>query len=199
MKRIAIVTGAMVCVLGVTVAFTDGGSSRIREFLLGVQEVPVTSTTGSGTLVAEIDDAAPSISYTLTFRDLEGDVTQSHIHIAPEQNTGNIVLWLCQTAANPSPVPAPSNPPQCFNPQVPGQARANTVSGTLTPADIAASAAANGIARGVTPDEAAAEFREAIALIRAGKTYVNVHSAKFGPGEIRSQIEHNHGRGGGSN
>lgn len=118
----------------------------------------------------------------------------AHPH-APKQNTGNIVLWLCQTAANPSPVPGatPTDPPQCFNPLDPASARSNTVTGVLRPDDIAPSANPNGIARGTTPQEAEAEFREAIALIRAGKTYVNVHSSKFGPGEIRSQIEHRHG------
>jgi len=193
MKRIVAMTVVMVGVLGVAVAFTDSGSNKIREFLLGVQEVPVVSTVGSGTFTAEIDDDGPSISYTLTFSNLESDVRQSHIHMAPEQNTGNIVLWLCQTATNPSPTPGT---PQCFDPLNPLSARSNTVTGTLTPASIAPSAAPNGITQG--PD-AAKEFREAIALIRAGKTYVNVHSATFGPGEIRSQIEHNHGRGGGSN
>ena len=37
------------------------------------------------------------------------------------------------------------------------------------------------------------EFAEVIALVRAGKTYVNVHSVKFGGGEIRSQINNNLG------
>jgi hypothetical protein len=29
-------------------------------------------------------------SYTLRFENLEGDVRQSHIHVAPEQNTVNV-------------------------------------------------------------------------------------------------------------
>jgi hypothetical protein len=57
------------------------------------------------------------------------------------------------------------------------------VSGTLTAADVQAQAA-NGIAAG--------EFAEVVALIRAGKTYVNLHSVKFPPGEIRSQIANGH-------
>ena len=56
-------------------------------------------------------------------------------------------------------------------------------------------AAANGIAgpTATTPGE----FAELVALIRAGKTYVNVHTAKFPPGEIRSQIEDGNARHGG--
>jgi hypothetical protein len=34
---------------------------------------------------------------------------------------------------------------------------------------------------------------EVIALICAGRTYVNVHSSKFTPGEIRSQIKNRDG------
>lgn len=187
MRKIVFTGVALMCVVGsaVVLASSSRGSS-IREFLTGVKEVPVTSTTGNGTFHAEIDDDAQEIRYTLTFADLEGDVRQSHIHIAPAQNSGNIMLWLCQTANNPSPV---ATTPQCADPADPGSARANTVTGVLTGADIAATAAPNGVAAG--------EFAEAVALIRAGQTYVNVHSVKFPPGEIRSQIEHGgHGPGG---
>jgi hypothetical protein len=187
MKKIASMTVVMVCGVGMAVAFSDSGSRQIREFLLGVQEVPVVSTTGTGTFEAEISRDGQSISYTLTFANLEGDVRQSHIHIAPEQNTGNIVLWLCQTPTNPNPLVGNATP-QCFDANNPLTLRSNTVTGVLTGADIAASAAANGVTTG--------ELDEVIALIRAGKTYVNVHSAVFPPGEIRSQIEHSHGTDG---
>ena len=186
MRRIVITSVALICVAGGAAALaSDSQVSRIRELLTGLKEVPVVSTTGQGTFHAEIDDEAQEIRYTLTFADLEGDVRQSHIHIAPEQNSGNIMLWLCQTATNPSPV---ATTPQCTNGADPGSARANTVTGVLTGADIVSAATANGVAAG--------EFAEAVALIRAGLTYVNVHSSKFPPGEIRSQIDHGgHGPG----
>jgi hypothetical protein len=186
MRKIVITGVAVVSLVGSAAALaSNNGVSRIREILTGLKEVPVTSTTGNGTFHAEIDDEAQEIRYTLTFADLEGDVRQSHIHIAPAQNSGNIMLWLCQTAANPSPV---ATTPQCSDPNNPGTARANTVTGVLTGADIVASATANGVVAG--------EFNEAVALIRSGLTYVNVHSVKFPPGEIRSQIEHGgHGSG----
>ena len=59
------------------------------------------STTGSATFRAEISKDGDEIEYTLSFKNLEGDIRQAHIHIGPEQNSGPIVLWLCQTAANP--------------------------------------------------------------------------------------------------
>lgn len=36
----------------------------------------------------------------------------------------------------------------------------------------------------------AGAFSELLAAIRAGKTYVNIHSSKWPAGEIRSQISH---------
>ena len=150
--------------------------ARVGEFLLGIQEVPVVSTTGFGTFRAEI--GKERIEYKLTFHKLEGDVRQAHIHVGPKQNTGGIVLWLCQTSFNPA--PAGTNPPPCFDEADPQTLRSNTVTGVLTPADVVP-AAQHGIAE--------MEFEEIIALMRAGKTYVNVHSVKFPPGEIRSQIE----------
>jgi len=39
---------------------------------------------------------------------------------------------------------------------------------------------------------AAGEFDELIRAIRAGATYVNVHSTLYPPGEIRAQIGHHH-------
>ena len=56
-----------------------------------------------------------------------------------------------------------------------------TVTGTLTEADVIA-LTGNGIA-------GPADFAEVVALIRAGLTYVNVHTATIPAGEIRSQID----------
>jgi len=53
--------------------------------------------------------------------------------------------------------------------------------GTLTAADVQAQTA-NGIA-------GPAEWSEVLDLIRAGRTYANVHSVKFTGGEIRSQLD----------
>ena len=64
--------------------------------------------------------------------------------------------------------------------------RSGRVTGTLTAADVQ-NLAANGIAgpTATTPGE----FEEVVALIKAGKTYANVHSASFPAGEIRSQLD----------
>lgn len=159
------------------VAFSDEGGRKFKEFLNGLKEAPaVVSTTGTGTFRAEISKNGEEIEYELTFKDLEGDVRQAHIHIGHPQNSGGIVLWLCDSLTNPSPT---LNTPECTADN-PADLRNGRVTGTLTEADVQAQTA-NGIAAG--------EFEEVVRLIRAGRTYANLHTVKFPPGEIRSQID----------
>lgn len=183
MKRITLAAVAMFAVAGTGVAFTEEGNRQFREFLNGFKEAAtVVSTTGTGTFSATISEDGSEINYVLTFKDLEGDIRQAHIHIGHPQNSGGVVLWLCDSETNPSPV---ATTPACTE-NDPASTRAGSVSGTLTAADVQ-NLPGNGIV-GATP-MAPGEFEEVLALIRAGKTYVNVHSAKFPPGEIRSQLD----------
>ncbi len=105
MKRITITATVVFAIAGSAIAFTSEGNRRFREFLTGLKEAPaVVSTTGSGTFRAEINHDETAIDYTLTFSDLEGDVRQAHLHIGLPQNSGGIVLWLCDTELNQSPL-----------------------------------------------------------------------------------------------
>jgi hypothetical protein len=92
----------------------------------------------------------------------------AHIHFGQHGVNGGIMVWLCQTAVNVSPV---ASTPQC--PQ------SGTVSGVVSATDVVGPAG-QGIA--------AAEFAEMAKAINAGVAYVNVHSAKFPGGEIRGQL-----------
>jgi hypothetical protein len=175
MKRIMMAV-AVLTVATTALAFTEEGNRRFRELLNGYKEaVNPVSTTGTGTFHATISNDETEINYELTFANLEGDVLQAHIHIGHPQNAGGIVLWLCGSEANPGPV----GTPRC-NQNDPTDNRNGQVSGTLTVANVLA-VAANGIAAG--------EWEEVLGLIRAGRTYANVHSVKFGGGEIRSQLD----------
>ena len=178
MKRITIAVAVVLAVTATGFAFNEQGGRRFREFLNGFKEAaaPV-STTGTGTFHATINKDETEIDYVLTFENLEGDVRQAHIHIGHPQGAGGIVLWLCDSAANPSPS---ATTPECTQDD-PTNLRAGRVTGTLTAADVQAQTA-NGIA-------GPAEWSEVLGLIRAGRTYANVHSAKFPGGEIRSQLD----------
>jgi|SwirhirootsSR2_FD_contig_81_1098144_length_1458_multi_3_in_0_out_0_1 hypothetical protein len=133
------------------------------------------STGASGKFVAEIDKHDEIIHYKLSYKNLEGLVTQAHIHFGQRHTTGGIVVWLCQTTRNPAPAAVAGLTPTCPEPD-------GTVEGTITP-DQVLSVAGQGIA--------AKEFGELVRAIRAGVTYANVHSTLFTPGEIRGQIPGN--------
>ena len=131
------------------------------------------STQARGSFRAAIDDRAEMIHYELSFEGLESDVTQSHIHFGQRNTVGAIVVWLCQTAGTPAPAAVAAATPLCGGP------RANTVTGTITRAQVLA-VTGQGIDAG--------EFEEVVRAIRAGRVYANVHSTTFGPGEIRGQL-----------
>ena len=161
-------SAAAACALLVTAALADGSDHRIEARLKSYQEVPAVSSGASGRFKASLDKASGSLHYELSYSGLEGDVRQAHIHMGQRGVNGGIMLWLCQTATNPSPV---ASTPQC--PQ------SGSVSGVISTADVIGP-----VGQGV----AATEFAEAVAAIRGGVTYVNVHSSKFPGGEIRGQL-----------
>jgi CHRD domain len=160
---------ATASVLGVgTVAMASDGSDQ-QETLTGYEEVPALSTPGVGEFRASISRSSDEIRYRLTFSGLESAATQAHIHFENETNNGAIVVFLCTNLGN-----GPAGTQAC-------PADGGTIRGTITPADIGAGAAGQGIAAG--------EFDEFVRAIRAGATYVNVHSVNRATGEIRAQLD----------
>jgi CHRD domain len=151
-----------------TVAVAGGGES-VREELSGYEEDPlVRSTTGNGSFEARISERRQEIDFELSYAQLEGNVTQAHIHFGGPRQSGDISVFLCTNLGN-----GPAGTPTC--PAAPG-----SVSGTITPEDVIGPAA-QGIAAG--------EFNELVDAIRAGVTYVNVHSSLYAGGEIRAQLD----------
>jgi hypothetical protein len=152
-------------------AVHEAQAETIQATLIGYEEVPSVSTVASGEFRAVINRNGDSIDYELSYSGLEGTVTQAHIHFGQLSVVGSIVIWLCQTGTNPSPV---AGTPLC--PQ------SGTVTGTVTASDVIA---ANTTSQRIL----AGELAEVIRAIRAGAAYVNVHSTPLTqPGEIRGQI-----------
>lgn len=149
----------------------DGGN-RLRATLIGNQEVPSVNTPAMGRFEAKISDDGKSITYTLSFDGIASVVQQAHIHFAQKSVNGSIVVWLCQGAVR-APAAVALLTPEC--PQN------GTVMGTITAANVLASAAAQQLpANGLDA---------VIAAIRAGVAYANVHSEVSPGGEIRGQIK----------
>ena len=171
-KRVlrAVALGALVLVLGVGAYAVAGGDARNFRAspLTGFEENSDLSTTGRGSWTARLSANGTTLRYTLTFSRLEGTVTQSHIHFGKRAINGGISMWLCGTTSN----PGPAGTPACPSP-------GGTVSGELTAEDVVGPAL-----QGIDPGQ----FGEILAAMRAGHAYVNVHSSKYGGGEIRAQI-----------
>jgi hypothetical protein len=174
MKRLGIVllVGATILMMvpGAREVEADRGSRTLRADLHGFEEPPAVSSTGSGEFTAKISHDQTSFDYELSFEELEGTVTQSHIHLGQRSVNGGISVWLCGTDTN----PGPAGTPGCGGPN------AGAVKGTVTAANVIGPSG-QGVAAG--------EFAELIKAIREGVTYANVHSTKHPGGEIRGQIK----------
>jgi hypothetical protein len=150
-----------------SVALADGDSRKnsFRAVLNGYNEVVgpgSISTTGRGIFRARVDEDSQTISYTLTYSDMENPVTVAHVHFAQRHVGGGVIYFLCGGGDKP---PCPS--------------LEGTVSGTVDAADIVGPAG-QGIEAG--------SFAEAVRAMRAGATYANVHSSRWPAGEIRGQL-----------
>ena len=76
---------------------------ELKATLKRFEEVPAISTGASGSFRGEISGDGTTITYTLSYTGLEGDVRQAHIHLGQRSVNGGIVVFLCQTTSNPDP------------------------------------------------------------------------------------------------
>jgi hypothetical protein len=167
-RRIVVVGMAVLLgAIGTAAVASDRGSVRTR--LKGFEEVPAISTEGGGTFRAMVSSS--EIRYTLTYGDLNGPVQQAHIHFGQRSVNGGIAVFLCSNLGN-GPVGTQACPLD-----------EGTVSGTIRPADVIGPAG-----QGIAPGE----FGELLRAMRAGKTYVNVHTDPHPGGEIRGQLPGDH-------
>jgi len=179
MRRL-LVSIAVITLVSVSAIVLGQGFKKISEILTGYEETAApgsaggaVSTTGNGTFTARISNDETRINWELSYSDLEGAVQQAHIHFGQKAITGPISVFLCTNLGN-----GPAGTQPCPAPPA-------TISGTITAADVTNLANERGISAG--------ELDELIAAIRAGATYVNVHSTRWPGGEIRSQIDGNSG------
>jgi hypothetical protein len=175
---IAVAVSAVVAAAaaGTAAVASDRGPGNVgngvHEELSGFNETGLAlSTTGNGQFTAHIDERAQKIAYELSYSDLEGSVLQAHIHFGSVSQTGGISVFLCTNLGN-----GPAGTQACPPPPA-------TITGTITPTDVIGP-----VGQGIT----AGQFDELLAAIRAGFTYVNVHSSLYPGGEIRAQLGHEH-------
>jgi len=167
MKRFIRVRLMLAGFVGATVATPALAQTTLNATLEGFQEVPPVSSRATGSFRGRLD--AGRIGYKLTFRDLQGDVTEAHIHFGQAGVNGGITVFLCDTAL--------SRDPTGLAPQCPER---GTVTGTITRDNVIGP-----IEQGIRDEE----FADLARAIRNNTAYVNVHSTRFPEGEIRGQIK----------
>jgi hypothetical protein len=128
---------------------------------VGASEVPANDSRGQGQATFRLSADGTELHYTLHVANIE-NVTQSHIHLAPAGTNGGIVAWLY-----------PSAPPSVL---IPGRSQGVLAEGTIRAANLVGPLAGSSLEALMT------------AMIE-GRTYVNVHTSQFPPGEIRGQIK----------
>lgn len=165
---------AIIGVLGISaVALADQGNddANVQHFSAGLdgwEEVPSQVTTGFGSFEAEV--LSPTlIEFTLSYEDLEGPVTQAHIHVGSQHENGGVSAWLCGPGATDE-TACPPGPD-------------GTIQGTIVATDITGP-----VGQGVEPGN----FADLLRAVGRGETYTNVHTGGPAPGrapggEIRGQ------------
>jgi hypothetical protein len=137
---------------------------KFRAKLAGAHETPAISTGASGEFHATLNAAGDTISYELTYEDLEGGNTLfAHVHLGQPDVAGGVMFFLCGGGSKPA----------CPN-------VAATVTGTVVAADVIGP---NN--QGIAPGQ----FDEVIRAMRKGLAYANVHTTNFPTGEIRGQLD----------
>jgi hypothetical protein len=131
-----------------------------QAHMSGNQEVPPNESRAQGVTVFTLSDDGLSLHYTLKLSAIQ-NVTQAHIHRAPAGANGPIVLWLY-----------PDQPPAQL---IPGGFRGVLRTRTVTRDHLVGQLAGQPLSA-------------LIDLIRAGETYVNVHTSQIPAGEVRGQI-----------
>ncbi len=135
--------------------------------LSGFQETPSVSTQAFGTFDATLVDD-DTLHFVFHYEGLEGGNSLfAHVHFGTRYVAGGVSYFLCGPPAN-APVTCPN---------VEG-----TIEGDITAANVIGP---NG--QGIEPGS----FAEILRGMRAGAAYANIHTTRWGAGEIRGQINDN--------
>lgn len=169
MKRIGVLS--LVALL-LPLASAQAEDAAFKAVLAGSEEVPAVLTAASGGFRARLSPDGTSLEYELDYADLEGSVTQAHIHIGQAGANGGIAVWLCSNLGYGSPTPPGVQP--CPAPPA-------HITGVITSADVVGP-----LSQGVSPNE----FEAIVDALQRGLAYANVHTSTSPGGEIRSQLDH---------
>ena len=140
-------------------AKVDSAPRNFRAHLNG--DGDAVDTRAQGQAIFQLSADGSEISYKLIAANIE-NITQGHIHLAPEGVNGPIVAWLY-----------PPAPPSML---IPDRFDGVLAEGTITAASLVGPLAGQSLSA-------------LLDAMRNGGAYVNVHTLQHPPGEIRGQIQ----------
>jgi hypothetical protein len=164
-KRLGVASAAALAFgLAASLALASGshhGNGTVGAKLSGFSEVPANIVAGQGVFKANV--ASDKITFELKYTGLTGAPTVAHIHIGQSGVSGDPSAFLCGGGG------------QAACPTT----TAGTISGTIVAANVVGPTA-QGVAAG--------DLAALLTAIKHRVAYVNVHTGKFGKGEIRGQL-----------
>src|SRR6516165_11449674 len=119
-SRVAILAGVALTTGLLTVPVAHAATEMFSAKLLGDNEVPPNNTPSTATFQMQIDTTTTTITFTLTFSGLSGAPSVAHLHFAPTNVVGNVMIFLCGGGGQPA---CPT-------------ATSGTISGTITTTNV---------------------------------------------------------------
>src|SRR5260221_1164741 len=162
MTKLWLIPIAVLCFSAISVADEDDNTFKAR--LRGLGEAPPVASQATGSFVGTLSADGTTLTYTLTYNNLNAQVLFSHIHFGFTKEVGGIMVFLCGPAAG-----APGGPPAGFpNPPACPDTTSGTVTGSVTAANVVGPNA-----HGLTSRTALAPGRHSV---REGARCVKGHS-----------------------
>jgi hypothetical protein len=146
--------------LAAPLAYSGDGAENFSARLLGDSEVPPINSAGSADFRMVIGS---TITFSLTFTGLSSNLALAHLHFAPTNVSGGVMIFLCGGGGQPA-CPAATH---------------GTITGTITAANVTGP-----VPQGIAPGD----LTSALEAVREGLSYANMHTVNFGSGEIRGQV-----------
>ncbi len=147
-----------------TISDLAPAKKKFNAALVGTNEVPAVTTTAAGTMELIQEDSV-TILYTLATTSRLDSLTMAHVHAAAAGSNGPIMAWFFPSEA----ARAPGT----------GGGTAAAVNGVIR---------VGRLSRAGTAFVAPFTWDSLLVRMNAGTSYVNVHTRRFGGGEIRGQI-----------
>jgi len=140
-----------------------GRDPRVSARLKGSEEVPPIDTAGTGDFKMRWFPQG-TVTFSLSFSHLSSPLSVAHLHFAPSKVAGGVMIFLCGGGGQPA-CPATTE---------------GIITGTITAANVTGPTT-----QGIAPGD----LDSALEAVRKGLSYVNMHTANFGSGEIRGQVK----------